>query len=276
MGGADRPAGGTRPSTSYESRRRPNTASTIRPKTSMSIRSTYGNTTNPPSRAPTASSRPTSSRSLTRPKKDYPAPSALQKQVADKQVQASKARKGSATKRSKDGMKLVFHCDDNCSLRVKTCRWQAAFVTEPTIAPSEFRHRDFADEKELTQFDRYFHVDNSLAIQIKTARSQGDLRDTVPEKPKAKSNNSMELVFRPLDAQESIGDRVKAPTGVHRDRVDPREARLQDRKLKNNWGDLWKHVEDPKPQFTKYFRTTRPSDKLTDMGMQRGGYFLPD
>jgi len=248
-----------------------------RPKSSMSIRTFYGNTTKKkPVRTLSASSTRSSTKSSTKaPVAAYQAPTALAHQIRANQA---KTRKRNSTKRQQDKMRLVFHNEDNNTLRVKTCRWQSDFVTEKTVAPSDFRHRDFADEKDLTHFERYFHVDNSLAIQLKTAKNQADLRDIRPGSQQAELKGGMELVFRPLDPQESMGrtDTEKAfQKGVNKDFVDKHRVLMDNRKLQNHWGGLIDQFEDPKPRFTKYFRTIRPSDKLKDMGLQRGGYFLP-
>lgn len=184
-----------------------------------------------------------------------------------------------AAKRRDDKMRLVFHCDDNNTLRVKTCRWQSDFVTEKTVAPSDFRHRDFADEKDLTHFERFFHIDNPLAIQLKTAKNQANMRDKKPgSTDKEPKGGGMELVFRPLDAQESMDryDTEKAfQKGVNKEYVNKHQVLMENRKLQNHWGGIIDHFENEKPRFTKYFRTIRPSDKQKDMGLQRGGYFLP-
>lgn len=177
-------------------------------------------------------------------------------------------------------MKLNFHCDDNNSLKVKTSRWQSSFLLDKTKAPSEYRVRDFEDyEKDLTRFVRNFHTDNSLTLQLRAAKNQGDLRDVkAPKASKGKPVNAeaMTLVFQPLDPMEELSTREKAyHKGVHTEYVDKHAKDIEQSKLKSNWAHCWEHVEKTKDRFQVNFRATKSSDKMKDMGLQRGGYFLP-
>jgi len=209
--------------------------------------------------------------------KEIPAPSALSQQLAAKLKGRSKR---TASKRA-DKMSLNFHCDDNNSLRVKTCRWQSTFVTEKTKAPSEYRFRDFEDyEKDLTRMVRNFHTDNSLDIQMRASKNQSDLRDVKPPaEPKSRpiQSGSMELVFKPLDPMEELSTREKAyHKSVHLESVDKHAKEIEQSKLKQNWTHCWDLVEKPRDRFVKYHQTIRTSDKMKDLGLQRGGYFLPE
>jgi len=182
------------------------------------------------------------------------------------------ARRPTRKAKERERMQLHFHTANNQELRTKTSKWQSDFTTEVTIAPSQFRHRDFADEKYLERFVRSFKIENSKSMQIRIAKDQGDLREFRPE-TKAKgadTKSNMSLVFKPLDKDESMATRVKAyTTGVHRQWIDPKSEARKERSLRNTFPEAMKQY-DPEPKlFVRNFRTLRPSDKMKVMGEYR-------
>lgn len=170
-------------------------------------------------------------------------------------------------------MNLHFHLDNNQAIAAKTSKWQSDFTTEVTIAPSKFRHRDFADEKYLKRFVRNFHTESSTAMQGRVAKDQANLRqfrDPVATPEDVKSRK-MSLVFQPLDKEEEMGtDHVKAyTTGVHRQWIDTNKAKRDERSLRNTFPELMQEY-DPEPKlFVRNFRCLRPTDKFAELGLDR-------
>jgi len=168
-------------------------------------------------------------------------------------------------------MKLAFHVDNNQALKTKTSKWQSDFTTEVTMAPSKFRHRDFADEKYLTRFVKYYHVESSQSLQTRTAKDQCDMRATIPQDDKEAHLASLRLVFRPLDKEQEMGTKHEKAymKGVNRQYIDKSAARREERSLRNTFPELMQSY-DPKPQlFARNFRALRPSDVNEVLGEYR-------
>ena len=181
--------------------------------------------------------------------------------------------------RVREGLGLKRQSDDNVyfglnllsrlqTLKLKTSKWQSDFTTEVTIAPSQFRHRDFADEKYLKRFNLCFHVDNAQAIQTKTAKNQSDLRQTRTPPQSPEKFKSLRLCFKPLDKEEEMGtEHTKAyMKGVNREWIDPRKQLVQDRNLRMTFPELMQAYE-PKPvTFLRNFRSLKTSDTNEVLG----------
>ena len=154
------------------------------------------------------------------------------------------------------------------AIRTKTAVWQSNYTTEVTTAPSAYKFRDFADEKYLKRFVLNFHVDNSQQLQTKVAKDQADLRQTrTPPKP-PKKFKSLNLVFNPLDKEESMGtDHTKAfMTGVNKEYVDPNKKTRDDRRLRMAFPELMQKY-DPKPKlFVRNFRALKSTDTNEVLG----------
>jgi len=84
------------------------------------------------------------------------------------------------------------------------------------------------------------------------------------------------LLILPFCDQE-LSTREKAyHKSVHLESVDKHAKEIEQSKLKQNWTHCWDLVEKPRDRFVKYHQTIRTSDKMKDLGLQRGGYFLPE
>jgi len=168
-------------------------------------------------------------------------------------------------------MCLRYHLDGNQALRNKTSAWQSDFTTEVTLAPSLFRHRDFADEKYLTRFVKYYHTESSKSMQGRIAKDQGDLRETLPPEPEEKLPPNMGLVFKPLDKEEEMGTAHEKAfqKGVNKQYIDKDAPRRKERSLRNTFPELMQFY-DPKPKlFVRNFKTLRPSHKNEVLGEYR-------
>jgi len=161
-------------------------------------------------------------------------------------------------------------------MRTKAAAWQADVVTEVTLEPSKFRHRDFADEKYLERFKLNFHTENSQAYQGRVAKDQSNMRAVIPQvNIKSKAKN-MTVVFKPLDKEEEMGPaHVKAfTTGVHKQVIDHHAEKLRERMMRNTYPELMQ-TYDPEPKlFVRNFRTLRPGDKFKILGEPRDGPFF--
>jgi len=152
-------------------------------------------------------------------------------------------------------------------MRNKVSHWQSDFTTEVTIAPSQYRFRDFADEKYLKRFVLNFHQENGQQLATKTAKDQSDLRQVKTPPPSPEKLKSLRLVFKPLDREESMATREKAfKSSVNRQWVDPNLQKYKDRRLRMAFPDMMQQYE-PKPKlFVKNIRSLKSSDYNSVLG----------
>jgi len=165
-------------------------------------------------------------------------------------------------------MTLVFETPSSQTLRTRTSKWQSDFTTEVTIAPSKFRHRDFADEKYLKKFKLFFHTENSQVMQARVAKNQGDLREMLPQENSEEPLESLRLVFKPLDKEEEMGpEHAKAyAKGVNRQYIDKQAERQKLRQLRNTYPELMQQY-DPQPKlFKRNVRPLKANDKTSCLG----------